>query len=75
MFVLRIVIKVKMQDIQDKEINKYGRNTNRMQESTKKSRWVKDFSHLSRSALGPKQPPIKWVPVSFPEGKPVEAWR
>ena len=26
------------------------------------SRWGRDFLHLSRPALGPKQPPAKWVP-------------
>jgi hypothetical protein len=26
------------------------------------SRWGRDFSHMSRPALGPIQPPIQWVP-------------
>jgi hypothetical protein len=26
------------------------------------SRWGRDFSHLSRPAPGPNQPPVQWVP-------------
>ena len=27
------------------------------------TRWERDFPHLSRPALGPPQPPVKWVSV------------
>jgi len=39
------------------------------------SRWGEgDFSHLSRPALRPTQPPTQWVP-GLTEGKAAGAWR
>ena len=35
------------------------------------SQWGRDFPHLSRLALRPTQPPIKWVQILYSGGKAV----
>jgi hypothetical protein len=37
------------------------------------SRWGRNFSHTSRPALGPTQPPVQWV-SGFTRGKSAGAW-
>ena len=39
-----------------------------------KSRWGRDFPHLSRLALRATQPPILWVPGLSLGGKVARAW-
>ena len=48
---------------------RYGLNGPRIE-----SRCGRDFSHPSRPALGPTQPPVRWVRVPFPRDKVGGAW-
>jgi len=42
---------------------KFGTATpNRLDRLGIESRWWRRFSHLSKSALGPTQPPVQWKP-------------
>jgi len=36
--------------------------------------WRRDFSHPSRRAAGPNQPPMQWVAGPFPRGTVAGAW-
>jgi hypothetical protein len=38
------------------------------------SQWGLHFSHPSKPALGPTQPPVHWVTGLFPERKGAGAW-
>ena len=51
-----------------------GRNKVLLASPGIESWWGRDSSYRSRMSLGPHQPPVKWVPHLFPEGKAVEAW-
>jgi hypothetical protein len=37
------------------------------------SQWGRDFLHMSRTALGPTQPPVQWV-LGLSWGKAAGAW-
>jgi hypothetical protein len=39
------------------------------------SRWVRDFPHLSRSALELAEPPVQWVPGLSRGQKAAGEWR
>jgi hypothetical protein len=50
--------------------NRYG-----LDGSVIESRRVRHFPQVSRRALGPTLPPVKWVPGLFPRGKAIGMWR
>ena len=39
------------------------------------SRWGRDFPHLSRPAVGPTQPPVRWIPGLSRGQRAAGAWR
>jgi hypothetical protein len=46
----------------------YGLDRSRIE-----SRWGRGFSHMSRRALGPSQPPVQWLP-GLSRGKAAGTW-
>ena len=50
--------------------NRYG-----LDGSVIESRRGRHFPQVSRRALGPTMPPVKWVPGLFPRGKAIGMWR
>jgi hypothetical protein len=74
MFVLCVVTEDKKAKCKTMKTKTQVRMNYRGKNIAKKSRWGRDFPHLSRPSLGPIQPPIKEVQGLFPGGKEAGAW-